>query len=132
MDARRSARCETGPSHALHIVQAQHFAPLWHEGSDDAPLVSFATQNHGRLVADGLVAPLHQTRERDIEVAPFWRESVFESLGVLSVSNPPEDTFLDQPIQPVRQNVAGDTEALLELQTGAVRQRRRAQSAGST
>jgi hypothetical protein len=62
-----------------------------------------------------LVAPLHQTRECDLEVAALLGEPVLEALGPLAVADPLEDPFLDQPVEPLGEDVAGDPKALLEL-----------------
>src|SRR5207247_3955754 len=42
-------------------------------------------------------------------------EPVLEALGPLAVADPLQDSFLDEPVEPIGEDVAGDAEALLEL-----------------
>src|SRR5712671_4413335 len=67
------------------------------------------------LFAQVLVAPLAQGGERDVEVEPFLRQLVLVPLRALAVEDALEHAFVDQPVEPVGQNVAGDSEALLEF-----------------
>jgi hypothetical protein len=57
---------------------------------------------------------LPQAGERDREVAPLGCEPVLVALGPLAVTDAVEDPFLDEPAA-VGEDVAGDSEALLEL-----------------
>ena len=68
-----------------------------------------------RVIRGGLslttVAPLPQTLERDLEVAALAGEPVLVALGPLAVADAFEDPFLDESVEPVGEDVAGDPEA---------------------
>ena len=55
--------------HQLDLVSAQDVDAFGHQGSNDSFLISSAAKDLRRLLAKILVAPLHETRERHIEVA---------------------------------------------------------------
>src|SRR5206468_9365665 len=78
-------------------------------------LVGLAAQDVGRLFAQIPVAPLPQAGQREVEVAALLGQPVLVALGPLAVADPLEDACVDQPIEPVGEDVAGDPEALLEL-----------------
>jgi hypothetical protein len=62
-----------------------------------------------------LVPPLPQACECDVELAAFVGHPVLVALGPLAVADALQDPLLDEAVQPVGEDVAGDPEALLEL-----------------
>lgn len=61
------------------------------------------------------VAPVHQGDQRGSELAAHQGELVFEAVGVVAGGHTLQHTAVDQVVEPVGQDVAGDPEALLEL-----------------
>jgi DNA polymerase III delta prime subunit len=61
------------------------------------------------------VAPLHQREEGNAEFAPLCRESILEALGTLAVADAVEDALGHETVQAVREHVAGNAEACLQL-----------------
>src|SRR5207244_1117386 len=58
------------------------------------------------------------------QVAALAGELIFVALGALGVANSLEDALLDQPVQAVGQDVAGDAQALLEVIEAAQAEKR--------
>jgi hypothetical protein len=50
-----------------------------------------------------------------LQVETLLRQLVLVPLWALAVEDALEHAFVDQPVEPVGQNVAGDTQALLQL-----------------
>jgi hypothetical protein len=66
-------------------------------------------------VAHVAVAPLPQPDQGDVEFKALLRQLVVVAIGPGAVGHSFEDPFVDQLVAPVRQDVAGDPKALLEL-----------------
>src|SRR4051812_39863648 len=61
------------------------------------------------------VAPLHQRDDRRPEVEPLLAEAVLEALGALLVAVALDQALVDQPLEPLGQDVARDAEIALEV-----------------
>src|ERR687892_2000077 len=108
-------RRATRARHRLDFAGAQDGRALGDEGGDDLLLVGLAAQQEWRLLAHVGVAPLPERGEGDAQVAAFVGEPVLVALGPLAVADTLEDSLLDEPVQPVGEDVAGDAKALLQL-----------------
>ena len=62
-----------------------------------------------------LVAPLSHGRDHVPQVAALTGEPVFRTRRVLGVGHPPEDPAVDEVVQPLAKDVAGDPEPGLEV-----------------
>src|SRR5581483_148561 len=86
------------------------------EDSDgDGCVVGDAARDAGRGGRDVPVSPLHECEQRYAEVAAFLGELVLVALGPLLVADAFEDSVVDELLEPVGEDVAGDAETLLEL-----------------
>src|SRR5439155_17393530 len=85
------------------------------EPDGDGRPVAAPPRDSRRLLREMAVAPLHQGQEGDAKLSALLRQAVFESLGPLAVPDTLEHFLGDEPIQPVRQNVACDPEAVEQL-----------------
>src|SRR5207253_3172345 len=88
---------------------------LGHQGRDDGLPVRLAARDNRRLLALVLVTPLPETRQRDLEVPAFPSEPILVTWGPLAVADAFEDAFLDEPVEPIGEDVAGDFQTLLKL-----------------
>ena len=77
--------------------------------------VPWGRGGYDRLVTQVRLAPLLETRQSQVETTTLFGQHVLISLGAVTVADPLEDAFRDQPVEPVAQHVAGDAEACLEL-----------------
>src|SRR5437773_559823 len=66
-----------------------------------------------------LVAPGHQRQQHRTKIATALRQAVFMARRFFAVELAFQQAFLDQPVEPARQHVGGDAQALLEfIETG--------------
>lgn len=61
------------------------------------------------------IAPVHQGNEGRRQVSAFLGESVFVANWSFLIRHFVEDLVLDEPLKPIRQQVAGDAKVLVEL-----------------
>ena len=104
-----------GAGDVLEFVLAHNVGARRHERRDHGALVPSSARDPWRLLAEVPVAPLSQASERHGEVSALGGEPVLVALGALAGADAREDALLDQPVEPVGEDVAGDSEALLEL-----------------
>src|SRR6266852_3659627 len=110
-----SATCRAWPVDRLDLVGPYRLGSLRHERGDDRHLVDLAAKDARRLFAQVFVAPLAKRGQRDVEVETLLRQLVLVPLRTLAVEDALEHAFVDQTVEPVSQNVAGDAQALLQL-----------------
>src|SRR5437899_1390938 len=67
------------------------------------------------LFAQVFVAPLAKRGQRDVQVETLLRQLVLVPLRALAVEDPLQHALVDQPVEPVGQDVTGDSQALLEF-----------------
>jgi len=90
-------------------------------GAADATVIDLSAtadvaHDHGRAAGRRvLVAPLHQRDEDRPEIDALAREPVLEALRTLLVARAPQDTLVDQALEPRLQDVARDPEVALEV-----------------
>src|SRR5262245_33383727 len=99
----------------LDLVDPQALGALRDDRRDDRRLVGLAELEARRLFAHVLIAPLAKRGQRDIEVETLLRQLVLVPLRALAIEDALEHALVDQPVEPVSQNVAGDSEALLQF-----------------
>src|SRR4051794_25947554 len=110
-----SSRLEAAPRHELDVPRPERLGALRDDRRDDGLAVTASARRARRPLRDVAVAPLHEREQRDAELRPLLGQPVLVALGALAVANPLEDPLLDEPGEPVREHVARDAEALLEL-----------------
>src|SRR5438128_182994 len=103
------------PGDRLDLVGAEGLGALRDDRGDDRLLVDLAALQARRLFAQVVIAPLSKRGERDVQVETLLRQLVLVPLRALAVEDPLEHALVDQPVEPVGQNVAGDSQALLQL-----------------
>src|SRR5262245_145362 len=110
-----ATRCCARPGESLDLVGTERLGALRDNRGDDRLLVDLAALQPWRHFAQVVIAPLSKRGERDVQVEPLLCQLVLVPLRPLAVQDPLEHTFVDQPVEPVRQNVAGDSQALLQF-----------------
>src|SRR2546428_4223190 len=108
---RRCAR----PGEGLDLVGAERLGALRDDRGDDRLLVDLTELEARRSFAQVVVAPLAKRGQRDVQVETLLRQLVLVPLRALAVEDPLEHALVDESVEPVRQHVAGDAEALLEF-----------------
>src|SRR6266496_1644235 len=103
------------PGEGLDLVGAEGLGALRDDRGDDRLLVDLAELQARRLFAQVVIAPLAKRGQRDVQVETLLRQLVLVPLRALAVQDPLEHALVDQSVEPVRQHVAGDAEALLEF-----------------
>src|SRR6185437_6492913 len=103
------------PGNRHDLVGAEGLGALRDDRGNDRLLVDLAELQARRLFAQIVIAPLSKRGERDVQVETLLRQVVLVPLRPLAVQDPLEHTFVDQPVEPVGQNVAGDAQALLQF-----------------
>src|SRR4029078_12495310 len=109
-----ATRLRARPGERLDLVGAEGFGALRDYRGDDRLLVGLAELQARRLFAEVVVAPLAKRGQRDVQVETLLRQVVLVPLGALAIEAPFEPPFVEEPVQPVGQDVAGDSQALLE------------------
>src|SRR5262249_51892425 len=108
---RRCAR----PRESLDLVGAERPGALRDDRGDDRLLVELAALQARRLLAQVVIAPLAKRGQRDVQVETLLRQVVLVSLRALAIEDPFEHAVVDEQVAPVGQDVAGDSQALLQF-----------------
>ncbi len=84
-------------------------------GRDDVPARGMPSLNGWTAGRRPLVTPLPHGRDHMPEIAALAREPIFRARRVIGVSHPLEDFAVNEVVQPLGEDVAGDPEAGLEV-----------------